>query len=448
MNTCVTHAEVDQLARLVAGPVFRPDDPELSMELPGYNLATDQRPAVVVGATSTRDVVAAVRFAAEWGMPVAVHATGHGGAAPIERGALVTTRRMAGVEIDPERRVARILAGTRMREVIHDAGRHGLAALVGSNPGVGAIGYAAGGGPPLVGRQFGFAADHVQALELVTADGQVRHVSATRDADLFWAVRGGGGGFGVVTSMTVTLLELPTLYAGAVFFPGHRTAEVLHAYRAWAPTLPEEVTTSVALCRLPVMEHVPAPLASRQTIAVRFAGTVDAETGDTLLRPLRGISRPLLDTVRTMPYAGCGSVHMEPADPLPFWKCEGGLTELPGDAVDQLVKLAGPGINTPFLLVEVRQLGGALARPPAVPNAVGGRAAAYTVMAVGVALPGLVDDVREAGANLLGALAPWLSEGEAPDRRWSADQYRRLRHVKATWDPQNRFRLGGGFGAG
>ncbi|MBO0702057.1 MAG: FAD-binding oxidoreductase, partial [Candidatus Dormibacteraeota bacterium] len=404
MSTCVTPTDVDQLARLVAGPVFRPDHPQLSMEMVGY-LPTDPRPSVAVGATCTRDVAAAVRFAAEWGLPVAVHATGHGGAAPIEGGVLITTRRMAGFEIDAERRVARISAGTRMRQVIQDAGRHGLAALVGSNPSVGAIGYTTGGGVPLVGRQFGFAGDHVQALELVTADGQVRHVSPTRDADLFWAVRGGGGSFGVVTSVTLSLLEVPTLYAGSIFFAGERTADVLHAYRAWAPTLPEQVTTSVALCRLPVMDHVPAPLASRQTVAVRFVGNVDARTGDALLRPLRGVSRPLLDTVRIMPYAGCGSVHMEPADPLPFWSCAAGLSELPGAAVDELVKLAGPGVNSPFLLLEVRQLGGALARSPEFPNAVGGRAAAYAVMAVGVAVPGLVDDLREAGGNLLAALA-------------------------------------------
>lgn len=459
MSTCVASSDIDQLAHLVAGPVFRRDDPHLSMEMAGYNLAIDHRPAAVVGATCTRDVVAAVRFAAEWGMPVAVHATGHGGAAPIEEGLLITTRRMAGVEIDPERRLARISAGTRMQQVIDEAGRHGLAALVGSNPAVGAIGYTTGGGLPLIGRQFGFAADHVLAVELVTADGQVRHVSANREADLFWAVRGGGGSFGVVTSMTLDLLEVPALYAGAIFFPGERTAEVLHAYRAWAPTLPEQVTTSVALCRLPLMDFVPAPLASRQTVAVRFAGAVAADTGDALLRPIRGVARPLLDTVGTISYPACGSVHREPAGPLPFWNCGGGLTDLPADAVDRLVKLAGPGVNSPLLQLEVRQLGGALARPPAVPNAVGGRSAAYAVTALGVAVPGLVDDVRQAGSNLLVALAPWLSETAVPNpagagfdaermnRLWSADQYRRLGRLKAAWDPQNRFPFGGGVGA-
>lgn len=457
MSTRVTHSEVDQLAHLVAGPVFRPDDPRLPIETAGYNAAIDQRPAVVVGAACTRDVVAAVRFAAEWGMPVMVRATGHGRAPLVEGGVLITTRRMSGVEVDPERRVARISAGTRMRQVIDDAGHHGLAPLVGSNPGVGAIGYTIGGDAPLLGRQFGFAADHVQALELVTAGGEVRHVSATRDPDLFWAVRGGGGRFGVVTSISVTLHQVPALYAGAIFFPGERTAEVLHAYRAWAPTLPEQVTTSVALCRLPLMDYVPAPLASRQTVAVRFAGTVDAGTGDALLRPIRGISRPLLDTVGTIPYTACGRVHMEPAEPLPFWSCGGGLTDLPAAAVDRFVKLAGPGVNSPLLLLELRQLGGALARPPAVPNAVPGRSAAYQLNAVGVAVPGLVEDVREAGSTLLTALAPWLSEGVVRNpagigvdagvgRLWESDRDRRLGALKAAWDPQNRFRAAAGLG--
>jgi FAD/FMN-containing dehydrogenase len=346
-----------------------------------------------------------------------------------------------------------------MRQVIDEAGRYGLAALVGSNPGVGAVGYATSGGLPLVGREFGWAADHVQALELVTADGQVRHVSATRDPDLFWAVRGGGGSFGVVTSMTLALHDVPALYAGAIFFAGERAADVLHAYRAWAPTLPEQVTTSIALYRLPLMDYVPAPLASRQTVAVRFAGTVDAATGDALLRSIRGAARPLLDTVATIPYAECGSVHMEPADPLPFWNCAGGLTDLAPEAVDRLVELSSAGVNSPLLMLEVRQLGGALARPPAVPNAVGARGAAYAMMALGVDVPGLVDDVREAGTGLLETLAPWAwnggvvdhagstSDAERMNRIWDAGQYRRLRRLKTEWDPRNVFRYAGSLGA-
>ncbi len=270
MRTSRTH---ERLTDRVAGAVFDGQDPAATAETAGFNTAVTHRPAVVVAASSAADVVAAVRHANDEGLPLAVQATGHGASAPADGTVFVSTKRMQGVRVDPVAQVARVEAGVRWREVIDAAVPHGLAPLSGSSSGVGVVGYTLGGGMGHLARRHGFAADHVRSVELVTAEGDLRTVTAESDPELFWAVRGGQSRFGIVSALEFDLVPVPEFFGGALFFGAAAIEDVLHAFAAWAPTMPEEVTTSVALLRLPPVEDVPPPLRGVVSLALRFGFT-------------------------------------------------------------------------------------------------------------------------------------------------------------------------------
>src|SRR4051794_8798046 len=267
----------DGLAALraaVHGPVLVAGvDPAeaLATECAGFDLAVRHAPAVVVGATRAADVAAAVRFAGSEGLPVGVQATGHGAAWPFVDGLLLRTQRMDHVVVDPAHRSARVQAGARWRQVVTAAAPYGLAPLSGSSSGVGVVGYTLGGGMGLLGRRHGFASGHLLRAEVVTADGRLHAVDALHEPDLLWALRGGKGSFGVVTALEVGLVPVPEFCGGAVVYPGEDASVVLHAWREWAPALPDSTTTSVALVRLPDAPTVPAHLRGVLTVHVRVA---------------------------------------------------------------------------------------------------------------------------------------------------------------------------------
>ncbi|MFJ6214942.1 FAD-binding oxidoreductase [Streptomyces sp. NPDC092296] len=435
----------------VRGPVLTPGQLGYTEELAGFNLLLEQRPAVVVGATGPADVRAAVRFAARHGLPVAVQATGHGQVRSAEGAVLITTHRMDGVRIDPVRRTARVGAGTRWEQVIHEAAGFGLAPLNGSSPLVGAVGYTLGGGLGVLGRTFGYAADHVVGLDLVTADGTLREVTAQSEPDLFWALRGGKGNFGVVTSMEIALLEVERLYGGTLIFDGSLAPAVLHAWREWTATAPEELTSSVALIRYPDAPGLPVELRGRFRVAVRIAYVGPVAAGERLVAPLRALGPRVVDSLRDLPYSEVASIYADPTEPYAFHERTMMLGALDAEAVDALLGLAGPGTGCPVGLVELRHLGGALARPPRVPSAVSNRDAAYLLFLCPAGGPGAAGVAY--AERLLDRLEPFGTGGrylnfldssadEAQIRSaYSEAAYRRLAAVKAVHDPANLFRL-------
>ncbi|MFE3741086.1 FAD-binding oxidoreductase [Streptomyces sp. NPDC059134] len=447
-------AAIQELSERVEGPVFRPGRPGYDEERSGFQTAFRHRPAVIVGAAGAADVSAAVAFAAEHGLPVAVQATGHGlSAAADGEGLLISTRRMDGVVIDPEARTARFDAGVRWEQVVADAAPHGLAPLNGSAPHVGAVAYTLGGGLGLLAREFGYAADHVRSIDVVTADATVRTVTAGSDPDLFWALRGGRDNFGVVTSMEVDLFPVSRLYGGGLFFPAEAVTDVLTAYLAWTATVPEELTSSVSLMAYPDLPVVPAPLRGRYVAHVRIAYTGDEASGERLVAPLRAIGPRLIDSVREMPYTACGTIYNDPAFPHAYYGNNVLLGELDSSVlVKTVLDVAGPGAPA-LCVIDLRHLGGALSRPPAVPSAVGNRDAQFILRVLTPLAASDLDVARPVHQRLFDALRPWTtgrslnfvySDEDMPDQTsavYASDDLRRLAELKSVHDPANLFRL-------
>jgi FAD/FMN-containing dehydrogenase len=446
-----------ELAAAIKGAVHHPDDVGFADEVACFNLAMTHRPALAVAVTCTQDVATAVQFAATHDLPVGVHATGHGAATAIDAGVLISTRAMTDVSIDPAQRTATVAAGATWKAVVEAAADHGLAPLNGSSSGVSVVGYTVGGGLPVIGRTFGFAADHVRRMTVVTADGAVREVSPSSEPDLFWGMRGGKGNLGIVTEITVDLMPVSRIYGGGIFFAGENAPELLRAYRDWSAGLDEQTNTSIALVRFPPIPDIPEPLRGRFVVHLRVAHVGDAAAGEQIVAPMRAVAPAIVDLVGDMPYAAIDSVHQDPDHPVSAHDRGMLLASLDDEVVNQLIELAGPGVQTPVMIVEIRHLGGALARQPAVPNAVDNRDAAYGLEAIGVLMGPAAEIVPAATDALVASFAPFSTRpggatfvnfhgrpGDAADRArpWSDATHARLAGLKALYDPNNLLRFG------
>jgi len=436
---------LEALRAAIAGRVFVPGEAGYDQARRAWNLAVDQRPAVVVEAGSAADVARAVRFARAHGMRIAPQGTGHG-AGPLEPlvGAmLLRTTRLRTVRIDPAARTARAEAGAVWQDVTVPAAQHGLAALAGSSTTVGVTGYTLGGGLGWLARRYGLAANSVTAAELVTPGGDLIRADADHQSDLFWAVRGGGG-IGVVTALEMRLYPVGELYAGSLFFPIARAAEVLHAWRAWTGTVPDEVTSQGRLVRLPPAPQLPEPLRGRAFVKVEAAYLGDAGTGAELTGPLRRLG-PELDTFAAIPPPALAQLHMDPGQPVPFQGAGPFLSDFPAAAIDALAGLAGPDADTLLASVEVGHLGGALARPAPGGGAQPSIDANYLLTAVAaIPAPGLAAAARAQAHAVKDALGPWhagydyynFAETPAPASAvLPPASYRRLQKIKAACDP-------------
>jgi FAD/FMN-containing dehydrogenase len=458
LDRVIGPVDIAELRLSVAGPVLVPEDDRYAEEIPAWNTAVPQQPRVVVGVTTEDDVQAAVRFARLRGMPVAVAATGHGHVVASDAAVLVSTRRLDAVVVDAAARTVRIGAGALWQDVVDAAARHGLAPLAGSSADVGAVGYTLGGGlSPTLGRRYGFAADHVLSMRVVTADGALHVVDPEREPDLFWALRGGKGSFGVVTSLTARLFPVEQLYGGGLYFAAESARAVLRAWRDLAERAPDDLSTSVALLRTPPDPALPEPLRGRLVVHVRVAYLGAKEDAERLLRPLRATAEPVLDALRDLPLAETASIHADPPGPLPVLERSRLVAALPDAALDALLGAAGPErVGLPVTVVELRRLGGALARPPAVDAAVGHPDAAYALFTGTIAPPdGELAAAAAAGLDaVVAALQPWSARGRlmnflsavdtAPDAVRAAfddPAYRRLQRIKAQVDPDNMFRV-------
>jgi FAD/FMN-containing dehydrogenase len=403
-----------RLRRGFAGAIHLPGDAEYDTERATFSGAIDPRPAIVAEAQTPADVRAAIVTAREHDLPFAVQATGHGTHVPADGGLLLKTSRMAEVLVDPDRRVARVGPGARWGQVIAAAAPFGLAPISGTSTSVGVAGYTLGGGLGWLSRKHGFAADSLLRADVVTADGAIVTACPDRNADLLWALRGGGGNFGVATSLEIRLHPVTTVYGGAASYPLERAAEILATYRDTAAGRPDELTVTVVLTRDAVM------------LRGLYAGRAD--DAERALAPLtEAAGAPIASTWREMGYAETGTIggtaprHFERYDDL-------------SDAVVAAAIDAASRADA----VEIRQWGGAMARPSADAGPVGHRDVPYSIT---------VDGPSEAAAPLAGHAtgATFLNFLKDPARTRAAytdADYAALQELKRDYDPDNVFSLG------
>jgi FAD/FMN-containing dehydrogenase len=417
-----------------------------------WNLAVDQRPAVVARPGSADEVAAVVAYARENGLRVAVQAEGHSAgplAAMGEDTLLLKTGRMAGAEIDVENRRARVGAAAKWQDVSALASPRGLAGLSGSSAEVGVVGYTLGGGHGWLAREHGLACNSVLGAELVTADGELVRADHENEPDLFWALRGGGGSFGVVTALEFELYPVPELYAGMFAWPWERTADVLHTWREWVSGLPSEMSTWARILQVPPLPDVPEPVRGRQLVVVEAAYLGAEESGTELLRPLRDLG-PELDSFAAVPPAALGHLHVDPEDPVPFAMSGQLLNELPPAAIDAIVEAAGPDSGSPLLSLELRLLGGALAEAPPDAGALASLDHAFLTLGVGMLMdPSMASAINTHLDLVSTALEPWDSGVkyanvvDVPiDTRtcYPPKTFDRLQEIKGRYDPQDLFR--------
>ena len=452
----IGRAELETLRAGLRGDAYAPGDEGYDEARSAWNLNARQHPALVVMAEGAADVLAAVRLARDEGLGVGVMATGHGVAAPADGGVLINTSRMKGVHVDPEGRTARVEAGAKWADVVPEAAAHGLAGLQGSSSDVGVVGYTMGGGFGWLGRKYGFAADSVKEADVVTADGELVKASAHANADLFWGLKGGGGNFGIVTSLEFALYPITHVFGGNLFYPVGKAQEVLELYGRWSEGLPKEVTSALAFMNLPPLPMIPEPIRGGSFVVVRVCYTgEDLEgRGAELLKPWReAFGEPVMDTFGVLPYGAMDMISMAPVDAIGAFGHSEMLRDLSPETRETLVELGGA--DSPLILLEIRQLGGALLRPPAdlnpmgrsdskfILNGIGATFSPEMARAVGAYLAYVAEAVKThaSGAQYVNFMD---LDGATPERvraAYSPEDWERLVALKDRYDPTNLFRF-------
>ena len=435
-----------------------PGDPAFEAATQVFNLSAPAQPVAALTAHTIDEIRAAIRYADSEGLQVRVHTTGHASAArrPVSDAVLIRTELDGGVEVDAAARVARMPAGTKWGAVVEAATPHGLTGPHGSSGRVGVVGYLLGGGMSFYGRKVGLGVNSIRAIELVTADGELRRVDASSDPELFWALRGGGGGFGVVTAIEIELFPAANVITGAAYWPAEHAERLMSIWRQWTLDAPWEATTSVRIMNLPPLDVVPEPLRGRTTVSIDGAFLSQTEDltdvtrqAEELLGPLRAVAEPVLDSWQLTTPAAVLQAHMDPEDPVPFVGEHMLLSEIGADGQAEFLRVAGPGSGSPFIVAGLRQLGGAFA----VPNPAGGALthldARYSYAGSGVpAGPPTAEDLRSHSAKVRAALSPWetgrtvpsfVEDFDQPQGHLGADALERVDRVRARVDPHGRF---------
>lgn len=433
--------------------VHLPGEPAYDAGRVPWNLAALQRPAAVATPRTVDEIARVVRAAARAGLRVAPQNTGHAAstlaAGRLDDVVLVRTGGLGAVHVDPARKVARVESGAIWRDVIAAAAPHGLTALHGSSPGIGVIGFALGGGLGWYARKHGLAANSVQAVELVTADGEIVRADARVNTDLFWALRGGGGGnFGIVTALEIGLFEIADAYAGMMLWDLDRGEDVVRAWARWTADAPDEVTTSLRVMRFPPRPELPDSLRGRAVVIIDGAVLLGDEAAADLLAPLRALA-PELDTFGRIPAAAVTEMHMDPADPTPTAGAGTTVVRLDEDAVQAFLGQVGAGVETPIFLAELRQVGGAVGRPDPNGGALSHVAASHVAMFLSMAFdPAMADAGSRAAEAAVEALAPYSRGGNFlnlaervvdPATAFEAGAWARLRQIRSQVDPSGVF---------
>lgn len=432
----------------VRGTVIEPDDPDYESARRVYNAMADRRPAAVLRVSQTADVIAAVRFAREAGLPLALRGGGHSapGFGTVDDGLVLDFSGRRGVWVDPRTKRARAEAGATWGDYNHATHAFGLASTGGIVGSTGVAGLTLGGGIGYLSRKYGLACDNLVSADVVLADGTFVRASAEENEDLFWALRGGGGSFGIVTAIEIELLPIAQVYAGAMFWPQDRAREVFQAWREWTQQdQPDEIISVARVLNVPPFPEVPEFLRGRSFVVIEAVYLGEESEGAQLIAPLRALG-PEIDTFSTVPAPALSHLHMDPDHPVPGKGDSLVIGEMPAELIDEFVAAATGPSGSALLSAEIRQLGGAIARPAPEHGALGSIDAPYIMFAVGAAPTEEIRAVVKAQvAGVKQAISRWgagyeyLSFVERPidSRELYRDEYtyRRLQAVKAQYDP-------------
>lgn len=455
-------AALDELAvRVFAarlnGVVILPDDPGYDAARRVWNGMIDRRPAVIVRCVGVEDVRAAVGFAREHDLPVAVRGGGHNvaGFGTCDGGLVIDLSLMKGVAVDPEARTARVEAGCLLSDLDRATQVYGLAVPAGQISHTGIAGLTLGGGMGWLMRQHGLTIDNLLAVELVSAEGEPLRASEAENADLFWAVRGGGGNFGVVVAFEYRLHRVgPTVLGGLLVYPIAQARAVLRHARGVMAAATDELGLVALVTTAPPVAPFPEALWGRPVLALGlcFAGKVAA--GERVVAPLRAFGAPAIDLVGPMPYVALQAMSDPAAPHGRHYRTKAGyLADLPDEAIDAFLDRAAVP-TSPFAVVELQAMGGAVGRVPEGATAFAHRDAAWMFNAIGAWPAADPEAERHIGwaRRVAEALAPWSTGGvyvntlgeEGADRVRAAYRpatYARLAAIKSKYDPGNVFRL-------
>ena len=439
-------AAVDDLKARLRGPLLRPADDGYDRARRVWNGMIDRRPALIARCAGAADVMAAVDFARTHGLLVAVRGGGHSaaGTGTCDGGLVIDLSGMKGIRVDPRARTVRAEPGLTWGEFDRETQAFGLATTGGVVSTTGIAGLTLGGGLGWLMRTHGLSCDNLRSVDLVTADGRLRTASATENPDLFWAVRGGGGNFGVATSLEYQLHPVgPLVLGGLLIYPRSEAPQVLRFYRDVTRTAPDELAAYAALVTAPDGAPVVA-------MVVCYQGPVQA--GERVLRPLRAFGPPMADLVQPMPYTQLQSM-LDAANPpgmRVYWRSTF-LKDLTDEVIDTVVA-HGPEMPSPLSALILEFYGGAVSRVAADATAYPHRSALYLVNMISLWPDGSQDEANirwvRAVSDALRPLATgrtymnFLGE-EADDRVRAAygDNYERLRGLKRRYDPTNLFSL-------
>ncbi|GAB4588945.1 FAD-binding oxidoreductase [Nocardia sp. IFM 10818] len=427
--------QLTDLRAAVRGSVLLAEDAGFEQARLPWNRAVEQPVLAVVEAADADDVSALIRYAAVRGLTVTAQPSGHGASGDTDGVILLRTNQLTELHVDALARTARVGAGVTWGTVLAETGPYGLTGLAGSSPGVSVTGYTLGGGLSWFSRRYGWAADSVTAFDVVTADGTRARATAETNPDLFWALRGGGGDFAIVTAIEFDLHPAPDLFGGHMLWPAEHTAAAVHAFREVTATAPDELSVWLDLVHFP---------GSTPMVSVEATYLGRAEEARELLRPFTTVGAPLAENLRTLPVAELGAVSNDPIDPGPGSSRAELLTDLDDIAVKAL--LAEP--ISPLLLVQLRHLGGALARPSATPQ--GPIAEPYLLYLFGLPLTAeITSDIADKQRRLVDALGDrvsgrkpfgFLNPSERAAAAYPDSALVRLREIKQHNDPKGVLR--------
>ncbi|MDQ2621971.1 MAG: FAD-binding protein [Actinomycetota bacterium] len=397
--------------------LIRPEDDNYDSARLAWNLAADQHPAAIVIARSADEVVDAVNWARENGLRVAPQTTGHGapGLPDLSGTLLLKTALYQGdgdIEIDSNAATARVPAGAPVGDVVAAAAERGLALLHGSSPTVGLVGYLLGGGLSSYSRTYGLACNRVASFQVVTEDGATVAADAVSNPDLFWALRGGGGGYGVVTAVEIELMPMSEVFAGATFLPASMAPQVLDAWLNWTRNAPESATTDFRIMRLPPFEEIPEPIRGQTVVCVDGVIT-DQIVGEEFAGLLDELGPAVMGGWGLMPVADVVRLHGDPEDPVPGTGGSLMLGGLDENAARAFLDAAGDDSGSSLIVAEIRHLGGALSRPAEDGGVLGHLDAEYVFNGIGLAAgPDMSAKATADLDQLVAAMQPWARESK------------------------------------